>query len=226
MKGREDLAFNATYSSSLATIPSRTFINQGAVHPQMPSYQIMLGDAATADVRELGVIGSSGLPSKGTQVEMPVVIAETVYGIQLDYQHAWLAVYDQEQNLLAWIHRQAGARLTSDALAVLSELRSLLDKEESNDDLRPTVTVFKEVTRLMLEAALLLSKDFPKPNATYADSHGGLRIEWTRADREVRLAFPPPPERPYIYHEFGDAYAVDHDMTVAGLVRWLKWLIE
>ena len=59
----------------------------------------------------------------------------------------------------------------------------------------------------------------------YADGVGGLRVEWIRPDRELRLVVSRSQEgRSYLYHEQGADYAADYSPDIIKLGEWLHWL--
>ena len=67
---------------------------------------------------------------------------------------------------------------------------------------------------------------FPKASAS-TDEEGGIRLTWTKLEPEceVRLICPARADRSaYLYHELGESYAVEHDVSASVLVHWLEWL--
>ena len=78
--------------------------------------------------------------------------------------------------------------------------------------------------------------EVPKASAS-TDEFGSIRLTWSKLSpecvdalyatsrREVRLVCPASSEQQtYLYHEVGDNYAVERDVTASVLVQWLEWL--
>lgn len=58
------------------------------------------------------------------------------------------------------------------------------------------------------------------------DEQGGIRLTWSKLEPEcqVRLVCPARADRQaYLYHELGDAYAVEQNVKASVLVHWLEW---
>lgn len=105
------------------------------------------------------------------------------------------------------------------------QLDALTESEDYNDDfLSPTESATSRVRELLTRAGASLNAAFPA-GTIYADGDGGLRLEWTRPERELRFVVSASPQgRSYIYHEQRDEYAVDYSPTAGELGKWLNWL--
>jgi hypothetical protein len=125
--------------------------------------------------------------------------------------------------LTAWSHLEdAGFR------ELLSDLAGLFrDSEDYNEDfLRPSESALSTAWRMLTDTRAQLDQPFP-PGTVYADGNGGLRIEWIRPSRELRLIVRSGEADPhYIYHEFGDLYGTDYVLSAGNLAYWLRWLDE
>ncbi|HEY9833199.1 MAG TPA: hypothetical protein V6D26_21785 [Stenomitos sp.] len=106
-------------------------------------------------------------------------------------------------------------------------LQSLLEGEEDEDDYgaaKPSVYAYGTALALVSEAARLMSNRFARASAS-TDEKGGIRLTWTRPEAEVRLVCAHQSDKPtYIYHETGDEYGVERDVSASTLARWLDWL--
>lgn len=111
-----------------------------------------------------------------------------------------------------------------DGLAVTIErLSALLGHEEEDDYLPPGEYAFATACALLNGAGTRLV-EFP-PGSPSADGAGGIRIEWERSGKEVRLVVPAKPGgKTYIYHEVGEEYAPEQTVSAETLARWLGWL--
>lgn len=107
-------------------------------------------------------------------------------------------------------------------------IEELLEEEEEDDDgmLRPTIEAFEQALFLVNEAAKIMQTGFGKAWVC-SDYEGGITLTWSRKqpEAEVRLiCHPRNPEKTYIYHEYGDDYAVVAPVDSATLADWLNWL--
>jgi hypothetical protein len=110
---------------------------------------------------------------------------------------------------------------------VIIRLMSLVQDEEVEGwSLRPTEHAFTTAFTLVILASPRLERGFPR-GAVSTDSEGGIRVEWNRRPRRVRLVIPATSDRHnYIYHEEDDQYATDGDVSPDRLSHWLRWLTE
>ena len=105
---------------------------------------------------------------------------------------------------------------------LLSQLDALTEAEDYDDDFFSPTESAADRMRGFLEGVSGLSTTVPA-GTLYADGDGGLRLEWIRPDRELRLVISASPQgRSYIYHEQGDEYAADYSPTVSELGKWLE----
>jgi hypothetical protein len=128
-----------------------------------------------------------------------------------------------------WIDRVSAPTAENGALSVVLErLASLLDEDETDDYgvLSPSEYAFTTTWNLLVAAAREMSCSFPRA-AVSTDSEGGIRVQWIRPERQVRLVIPTVEgKRHYIYHEEGDQYDVEPSVSATTLARWLSWLAE
>jgi hypothetical protein len=121
------------------------------------------------------------------------------------------------------------ARPSSSPITVtLKRLVALLEEDETDECgvLQPSQTAFKLAMRLVLEAYDAMGDSFPKASAS-TDEQGSIRLTWSKleSDCEVRLVCPAhADQQAYLYHELGNDYAVEREVTVSILLQWLEWL--
>ncbi|MGI4791839.1 MAG: hypothetical protein ACRYFS_23700 [Janthinobacterium lividum] len=108
---------------------------------------------------------------------------------------------------------------------LLNQLDLLIEAEDYDDDFQPPAKYAADKMHGFLEDVNdLLQIAFPL-GTIYADGDGGLRLEWIRPDRELRLVISASLQgRTYFYHEQGDDYGADYAPTAGELSRWLNWL--
>jgi hypothetical protein len=109
----------------------------------------------------------------------------------------------------------------------LKRLVALLEEDETDDYgiLQPSQSAFKMAIELVVEAYEWMGDRFPKASVS-TDEEGGIRLTWTKLqpECEVRLVCPASVEKPaYLYHELGESYGVEEDVSISVLVRWLEW---
>jgi hypothetical protein len=121
------------------------------------------------------------------------------------------------------------ARPSSSPITVtLKRLVALLEEDETDEYgvLQPSQTAFKLAMRLVIEAYDAMGDSFPKASAS-TDEQGSIRLTWSKleSDCEVRLFCPAhSDQKAYLYHELGNDYAVEREVTVSILLHWLEWL--
>ena len=124
---------------------------------------------------------------------------------------------------------QALAKPSSNDITVtLKRLVALLEEDETDEYgiLQPSQYAFKSAMRMVIDAYEAMGDSFPRASAS-TDEKGGIRLTWSKQapEREVRLVCPvDASQQTYLYHELGDNYAVERDVTVSMLVQWLEWL--
>ena len=108
---------------------------------------------------------------------------------------------------------------------LLDQLDLLVEAEDYDDDFRsPTESSVTRMRGFLEYAHGLLKIGFPV-GTIYADGDGGLRLEWIRPDRELRLIVSASPQgRSYLYREQGDDYGADYAPNADELGKWLNWL--
>jgi len=122
------------------------------------------------------------------------------------------------------------------SVLILRQLLSLHLAEEQDEVgvLRPTPYAFQETVELLLDAAKIFLAiqsppgsrrcTFPAGCVT-TDSEGGVRIEWLNGDRAVRLVVRSKEDQQrYIYHQIGEDYDVDYNVSADILAYWLRVL--
>jgi hypothetical protein len=115
-----------------------------------------------------------------------------------------------------------------DITVTLKRLVALLEEDETDEYgiLQPSQSAFKLAMRLVVDAYEAMGDRFPKASAS-TDEEGGIRLTWNKLSPEcqVRLVCSASSEQhAYLYHELGDNYAVERDVTASVLVQWLEWL--
>jgi hypothetical protein len=109
--------------------------------------------------------------------------------------------------------------------------KRLVSLLQDNDDdgegaLRPTPGAFLTAWNLIMDAYRLMTGPFPKASPG-SDEEGGLRVQWSHLGRQVRLVVPGSQQRaPYIYHEEGDDFATEGNVSGQTLAAWLCWLTK
>jgi hypothetical protein len=117
---------------------------------------------------------------------------------------------------------------SSPITVTLKRLVDLLEEDEMDEYgvLQPSQSAFKLAVRFVVEAYDLMGDRFPKASAS-TDEQGSIRLTWSRLkpECEVRLICPAQTaQHAYLYHELGDDYAVEREVTVSILLQWLEWL--
>ncbi|NJL11151.1 MAG: hypothetical protein HC908_16045 [Calothrix sp. SM1_7_51] len=123
---------------------------------------------------------------------------------------------------------QSAKPSSSDIMVTLKRLVALLEEDETDEYgiLQPSQSAFKLAVRLVIDVYEAMGDRFPKASAS-TDEEGGIRLTWNKLSLEcqVRLVCPASSEQQaYLYHELGDNYAVERDVTASVLVQWLEWL--
>lgn len=113
-------------------------------------------------------------------------------------------------------------------LAILvRRLLTLVEEEaEEGEATEPSQYAIAKVLELLHEAYAPMERVFPRgwPIIT---PEGGIRIEWSRSGRHVRLVIASNSDgQSYIYHEAGDDYGLDRNISGPTLARHLDWLTE
>jgi hypothetical protein len=115
---------------------------------------------------------------------------------------------------------------SSPVTMTLKRLVALLEEDEIDEygTLRPNQTAFTVAMRFILEAYDGMGDRFPKASAS-TDEEGGIRLTWSKLEPECEVRLVCPARQPaYLYHELGNDYAVERDVTVVTLCQWLEWL--
>ena len=123
---------------------------------------------------------------------------------------------------------QSAKPSSSNLTVTLKRLIALLEEDETDDYgvLQPSQPAFKLAMRFIVEAYELLGGSFPRASVS-TDEKGAIRLTWSKLEPEceVRLVCPADNDQEaYLYHELGDTYAVEQNVTSTVLVQWLKWL--
>ena len=109
---------------------------------------------------------------------------------------------------------------------VLARLDALRDTEEEDGDgaSLPTTSAFERTRDLVIRANEQMQNEFPRGTAS-TEHDGGIRIEWRRDHREVKLiAAAHPGSQEYLYHEEGDIHGLEKEVHPALLADWLDRL--
>ncbi|MCU0567198.1 MAG: hypothetical protein MUF49_11440 [Oculatellaceae cyanobacterium Prado106] len=123
---------------------------------------------------------------------------------------------------------QSAKPSSSDLTVTLKRLIALLEEDETDDYgiLQPSQPAFKLAMRFIVEAYESLGESFPRASVS-TDEKGGIRLTWSKLEPEceVRLICPADSgQEMYLYHELGDTYAIEQNVTSSTLVQWLRWL--
>lgn len=108
----------------------------------------------------------------------------------------------------------------------LARLRELLEEEDEDDYgvATPSAYAYGTALALVSEAARLIGDRFTRASAS-TDDRGGIRLTWTKPKAEVRLVCAHQSDKPtYLYHEAGNEYRVEHNVSASILTHWLDWL--
>ena len=123
---------------------------------------------------------------------------------------------------------QSARPASSNITVTLKRLVALLDEDETDEYgiLQPSQSAFKLALRSLLEAYDAMGNNFPKASVS-TDEQGSIRLTWSKLESEceVRLICPAHNDKlAYLYHELGNDYAVEREVTVSILLLWLEWL--
>ena len=122
------------------------------------------------------------------------------------------------------IRREKSPRRTA-SLQTARMLDEIAELNTSDEDFRPTSHASVTASRLI---ANLYDVPNPFPSPSIApDGDGGILFDWNQGARMIRLIIPDSPERRgYLYHEEGDAFAAEYDLSNESIRVWLGWLIR
>lgn len=124
------------------------------------------------------------------------------------------------------VEPRTGVQPTNAFTTVMARLREL--REESASDeygvSRPTDSAFVCAWSLVHHAFLRVQELFLLGSPS-VDLRGGVRLTWSRDDREIRLVCPPSlAERTYLYYESRAEYGLVENVSPGELARWLRWV--
>ncbi len=109
-------------------------------------------------------------------------------------------------------------------LSEMLEQITALQGAADEDDFRALTDDAAARTRAFLESAAVSLNAVPLGTVA-ADGDGGLRIEWIRLDRELRLVVSASASgRSYLYYEQSESYGADYAPSAGELSRRLRWL--
>jgi hypothetical protein len=117
--------------------------------------------------------------------------------------------------------------LSPEAEIVMQRLHALREEEDVDEYgvLAPTAFSFETACTLVREVADRLQSGFPRGWVT-PDSEGGIRIEWSRGARQVRLVVPAREGgQRYLYWEEESQASLDQNVSSQSLAEKLSWLI-
>ena len=117
---------------------------------------------------------------------------------------------------------------SSPITVTLKRIVALLEEDETDEygTLQPSQFAFKLAMEFVVEAYDAMGDRFPKASVS-TDEQGSIRLTWSKLEPEceVRLICPGSVEQQaYLYHELGDDYAVEREVTNSILLQWLEWL--
>jgi hypothetical protein len=122
---------------------------------------------------------------------------------------------------------QSAKPSSSDLAMTLKRLIALLEEEEADDYgiLQPSQPAFKRAMRFIVEAYEAIGESFPRASVS-TDEKGGIRLTWSKLEPECEIRLMCPAESNQevcLYHELGETYAVEQNVTPSDLVQWLRW---
>jgi hypothetical protein len=128
--------------------------------------------------------------------------------------------------IIAQLTRPSSSPIT----VTLKRLVALLEEDNTDEYgvLQPSQAAFKLAMGFIIEAYDVMGDRFPKASAS-TDEQGGIRLTWSKLEPEceVRLICPAhTDQQAYLYHELGNDYAVEREVTVSILLQWLEWLSQ
>ncbi len=128
--------------------------------------------------------------------------------------------------IIAQLTRPSSSPIT----VTLKRLVALLEEDDTDEYgvLQPSQAAFKLAMGFIIEAYDVMGDRFPKASAS-TDEQGGIRLTWSKLEPEceVRLICPAhTDQQAYLYHELGNDYAVEREVTVSILLQWLEWLSQ
>ncbi len=112
-------------------------------------------------------------------------------------------------------------RITAQIILELLEL----EEEDEYGILRPTEYAFRTAMQLVLGAYDSMGDNFPNASVC-PDEKGGIMLDWSKDNPPcaIHLFCPSSPEiKAYIYHQNGDDYAGDYEVSSSRLSYWLNW---
>ena len=149
----------------------------------------------------------------------------------------WLGTWlGRPQEYSAWrtkcgnaMHNESMDRTTfGDRLRALEELLEAVTYWETyadydEDNLRPSEYSLAEMRTVLTGSSRVVTGFYPHGDA-YPDGDGGMRIEWVGENCELRLIISAASDLPrYIYHERGDEFANDNNVSPESLGKWINW---
>ncbi len=107
---------------------------------------------------------------------------------------------------------------------LLSDLAALIQRGDYDEDfVKPTEYAWKKTWELLDTAGKNIDGAFPL-GTVYPHGNGGLRIEWIGSEKELRLSISANANgRSYIYHEVGNQYDADYNVSAYNLANWILW---
>jgi hypothetical protein len=131
-------------------------------------------------------------------------------------ENTWTATNPKEASVLL--------RMPTSVLRMLS----LLDENGEDDygQIGPSQFAFKTAFMMVIDAIVLLDEDIPC--APVVDSEGGIRITWSRYNKQVKLICPSSKDAPvYVYQSSPAGNSLrDQNVTASVLAEKLSWLIK
>lgn len=123
---------------------------------------------------------------------------------------------------------QSAKPSSNDITLTLKRLVALLEENETDEYgiLQPSQFAFTLAMRLVVDAYEAIGDRFPKASAS-TDEQGSIRLTWSKQSPECEVCLVCPAtanEQAYLYHELGDNYGVERNLTASTLVQWLEWL--
>ncbi len=126
------------------------------------------------------------------------------------------------------VHNSLNRIFIKDLEITIDRINRLADDEEEDEYgeiIYPTEYANRMATELVSKAANLIPSRFFKAWVSTEDS-GGIRLTWSKLElgKDVRLVIPPSPQQKiHLYHEMGDEYGIEYNVSAKTLSHWLSW---
>jgi hypothetical protein len=184
---------------------------------------------------EFGKIGSYRINAMGSQSQFYVNIpTHNLKFIGNPYPSNWAEISASVKYYSRFIYRENNLRnslssVSSKDLEITIDRINKLADEEDDDEYgeitHPTTYANQLAIELVSKAASFIPQGFFRAWVSSDDS-GGIRLTWSKLElgKEVRLVVSSTPQKKiHLYHEMGDEYGIEYNVSAKTLSRWLSW---